>query len=194
MVNAADFTSASNFLVLMPSRRWRLPEAHNPLSLRLAKVRVCGQDPHQLVAVSEDIFPPDRTEILRPPPNPTVLLAPLHPVHRAQPGDDPVKLVHEHAEREEHRSGGDHQRRSDEVRREGAVVVAVLLRDALDEVVQHEADGVGRYRQGVEQEQDEVLLIRPSYAIVHPRAVVVHAHHASPTETAVVCSVSYMTF
>lgn len=143
-------TSASNVLVLVPSGRWWLPKAQNPLSLRLAKVGVCRQEPQQLVPIPKDILPPNGAKILGPSPYPPVLLAPLHPVHRAKPGDDAVELVHEHAEREEHRGGGDDQHRSDEVRREGAVVVAVLPRDALYEVVQHEADSVGRHRQGVE--------------------------------------------
>jgi len=115
-------------------------------------VGVCREEPHELVPIPEDVLPAHGPEILGTPPDTAFLLAPLHPIHRPQPGDDPMELVHEHAEREDEGRDGDHQHRADEVGRESAVVVAVLLRDALDEVVEHQADGVARHREGVEEE------------------------------------------
>lgn len=172
----------------MRSGSRRLSKAEDPLSLRLSKVRVCWEEPHQLVPLSEDIGPPHRPEILHASPDPALSFPPLHPVNGSQAGDDPMELVHEHAEGENHGRCRDDEHGSDKVGREGAVVVAIRLRHALHEVVQHQSDRIAGDSEGVEEEQDEVLLVGHPDAVVHPRAVMVHPHYASPAQSAVMCT------
>lgn len=152
-------------------------------------MRICRQEPHQLISVPENIFPSHRAVVFRRSPDAPLFPPPLHSVHGAQPRNYAVKLVHEHAQGEDHRRAGQDEHRSDEIGGEGAVVVAELFRRALHEVVEHQSDSVAGRQERVEEEQDEVLLVADSDAVVHPRAVVVHPYNAAPAETAMVSSV-----
>jgi hypothetical protein len=60
---------------------------------------------------------------------------------------------------------------------------------AVEELPEDEAERVGGRDPGVAQEEDEVLLVVGADAVVHPRAVVVHPHHATAADAAVVAPV-----
>ena len=54
------------------------------------------------------------------------------------------------------------------------------------EGVEHEEERVGARGHDVGREEDEVLLVERAHAVVHPRAVVVHAADAAAADRAVV--------
>ena len=62
--------------------------------------------------------------------------------------------------------------------RGGHLAVGVLPGD--------DGHGVGRGQPGVDEEEDEVLLVVGPDAVVHPGAVVVHPHYAPPADPTVV--------
>ena len=47
-------------------------------------------------------------------------------------------------------------------------------RPELEEVLERGERAVGAVEEGVEQEEDEELVVHEGHAVVHPRAVVVH--------------------
>lgn len=65
------------------------------------KLRIRWKEPSQPRPATENIFPSDRRKVLWPSPNPPLFSPTLHAVDSSHPRHDPVKLVHEHAQRED---------------------------------------------------------------------------------------------
>jgi len=116
---------------------------------------------------------------------------PLETIDVGQVGGDDVPLIEHHAQREESKEQGldgeSHEREEvgGMVDAAGAVVVGVNVSDAVDESVDDEEEGVEAGEAGVENEEEEVLVIPNSHAVIHPRAVMIHFYDASLADTAV---------
>ena len=111
----------------------------------------------------------------------------LQLVNRRRVLDNATDLIEEHdddedAEKdtEEDADAGEHPRKS--VLEQGAVRVQAT---ALVGPQSDEDDRVPAAQEDVDEEEQEVLLVRVADAVVHPRAVVVHAGDASATGRAV---------
>jgi len=119
---------------------------------------------------------------------------PLETIDVGQVGSDDVPLIAHHAHGEEAEEQGldgeSHEREEvgGMVDAAGTVVVGVDVTDAVYESVYDEEEGVEAGEAGVKDEEEEVLVIANSHAVINPRAVMIHFYDASLADTAVMRS------
>mmetsp|Transcript_26173 Transcript_26173/g.84717 ORF Transcript_26173/g.84717 Transcript_26173/m.84717 type:complete len:333 (-) Transcript_26173:38-1036(-) len=146
--------------------------AHDSVEVSIFDVR--WQEVHRPRVDAEDVDPGDGCEV--------ALWSPFsHAVDGADAGDDGVDLVVHHRRDEHEGRDGDGEEGDDHAARRRRPVG-----DALLEVVDDQRQAVDALDDGVEEEEHEVLLVVGADAVVHPRAVVVHADDTSIADAAVV--------
>mmetsp|Transcript_9266 Transcript_9266/g.28426 ORF Transcript_9266/g.28426 Transcript_9266/m.28426 type:complete len:238 (+) Transcript_9266:539-1252(+) len=142
--------------------------------MEVAVLDVGGEEVHGPGVDAEDVDPGDGGEV-------AFRTSFAHAVDRADARHDRVDLVVHHRRDEHQRRDRNDQQSDDHAgRRRGRVG------DALLEVVDDEGERVRALHDRIKQEEHEVLLVVRANTIIHPGAVVVHAHDAAVAYSAVV--------
>ena len=107
----------------------------------------------------------------------------FQPVNRTNARHDSVRYIHQHRGGEEEGADAKHGHDPHEVNDEdveGAVLVGA------EEVVEAKnTEGIGRAGPRIDEEENKVLQVGGTYAIIHPGAVVVHPTYAAVADSAV---------
>lgn len=107
----------------------------------------------------------------------------LQPVDRSDARHDAVGYIHQHRRGEE--EGTDTKDRHDPHQVDDEDVEHTVLIGAEEVVEAKDAQGIGRAGPSVDEEEDKVLEIASTDAIIHPGAVMVHSADAAVANSAV---------